>query len=308
MVLEYTGPAERAGTSVSQTLRRGLNISAGMVRRLKQAQAITCGGAPVFTNRILAAGDTVCADVDAAEPPCDLLPEPGNLDILWESPLFLTLNKPAGVLIHPSHARNTGTLANFAAYYLYKTRGNAACHAVNRLDRDTSGVVLFAKNAYAKEAGARALADAQKTYLAVALGAFDPPAGVIRLPIRRFSPTEMRRIPALDGQPAVTHYETAAVGSLHGQSVSLLRLRLETGRTHQIRVHTSACGHPLLGDQLYGNAASLALSAACGFDAQLLHAAVLRFTDPLSGQQVEIHAPVQRADFKKFLANMKISS
>ena len=307
MKLTYTVPDEYAGITVYSVLRRQFNLSATLTRRLKRAQAVLCGGSPVFTDYRLAAGETVSVDVEAAEPPCDILPEPGSIRVLLETEALLAVNKPAGILIHPSHAKNTGTLANHVAQYLTDTRGSGVCHAVNRLDRDTSGVVLFAKNACAKEAGTRALSAGKKDYLAIVSGIFEPRRGVIDLPIRRLDPENMRRVAAADGQRAVTHYDTVCTGVLHGQSVSLLRLRLETGRTHQIRVHASACGHPLLGDRLYGTAESIALSAALGLEAHLLHAAELSFTDPFSAAPVCVRAPVERADMQKILADLKIN-
>jgi 23S rRNA pseudouridine1911/1915/1917 synthase len=308
MILKYSIPATQAGMTVYTVLRRQLGLSATLTRRLKQAHAIFCDGQPVFTTQPLEAGQTVWVDVDAAEPPCDIVPEPGPVEILWETEFLLAVNKPAGVLTHPSRAKYTGTLANHVAQYLADTRARSACHAVNRLDRDTSGVVLFGKNAYAKEMGIRALSTGRKEYIAIVFGTFDAPEGVIDLPIRRQAEGNMRRIVAPDGQRAITHYETCYVGALCGQPVSFLRLRLETGRTHQIRVHMAACGHPLLGDRLYGCAASVALSESLGFNAHLLHADTLAFQDPATGQPVCIHAPVHRTDMQAILTELKIYS
>ena len=308
MILKYSIPATQAGMTVYTVLRRQLGLSATLTRRLKQAHAIFCDGQPVFTTQPLEAGQTVWVDVDAAEPQCDVVPEPGHVEILWETAFLLAVNKPAGTLTHPSRAKYTGTLANHVAQYFAETRASSACHAVNRLDRDTSGVVLFAKNAYAKELGVRALSTGQKEYLAITLGALDTPEGIIDLPIRRQAEGDMRRMVAPDGQHAVTHYQTCHVGALLGQTVSLLRLHLETGRTHQIRVHMAACGHPLLGDRLYGCAASVALSESLGLNAHLLHADTLAFQDPASGQPVCIHAPVHRADMQEILTELKIYS
>jgi 23S rRNA pseudouridine1911/1915/1917 synthase len=158
MVLKYSASERDNGRKVYSVMRRELRISAALTRRLKQADAIFVDGQPVFTDRILSAGEAVEIDITAAEPPCDNIPEQGRLDILFENDGLIAVNKPSGVIVHPSRAKNTGTLANYVAGYLEKTSGDGRCHAVNRLDRDTSGVVLFAKSSYMKALASEALA------------------------------------------------------------------------------------------------------------------------------------------------------
>ena len=302
MILSFTvpeGPDRKAYT----ILRRELNASAAFVRRLKVNNALFVNGEPAHTDRMLRPGDTLQADIDACEPVCDIIPEPGPVDVLYEEEGFLIVNKPCGMLIHPTHSRNGGTLANYAAGYLLANTGHGTVHAVNRLDRDTSGAVLLAKNSYMKALLIDALADssAGKEYLAVVCGTMPAADGTIRAPIRRESPEDMRRIIAEDGQPSVTHYRVLADACIQGHSLQLLSLRLETGRTHQIRVHCAYAGCPLLGDRLYGTEASFAAGEALGIHSQLLHAAHLRFLHPLSETPVEIDAPVEREDIKKIL-------
>jgi len=287
-----------------------MKISAALMRRLKAACAISvdrkCEGVshgampstiPVFTDYKVSRGEIVMVDISAAEPPCDNLPEQGSLDILFENEGLLAVNKPTGIIVHPSRSRNSSTLANFVAGYL--RRGDArrvpsscACHAVNRLDRDTSGVVLFAKNSYMKARASAALSDgsAIKEYLALVCGVM-PKRGVIDAPIRRMEERNMLRVPSPDGQRAVTHYETLQVITAGEGRVSLVRLRLETGRTHQIRVHCLYIGRPILGDKLYCTPESLAMTESLCVAAQSLHAHKLGFEEPLSGQYIEISAP-----------------
>jgi len=302
-------------------MRRELKASAALTRRLKAAGAISVSGAPVFTDYRLSPGETVFLDIAAAEPPCDNIPEQGDLDVLFENEGLIAVNKPAGIIVHPSRSKNTGTLANFVAGYLgtqgavQGTRGDGSivfasehnrtvplcpsvCHAVNRLDRDTSGVVLFAKNSYMKALASDALSEkpAIKEYLAILYGA-TPERGVIDAPIRRLEERNMLRVPSPDGQKATTHYETLHVTRAEEDTISLVRLRLETGRTHQIRVHCLHIGHPVMGDKLYSTEESRNISQKLSIATQALHAHKLKFTEPLSGQFTEIIAPVMPENF-----------
>ena len=294
MVLEYFASEKNAGKKVYTILRRELMISDTLTRRLKRTGAIRVDGAPVFTDRCLGPGETLAVDIAAAEQPCDLVPEEGTLSILYEDTGLLAVNKPSGILTHPSRYRYTGTLANLAAGYLERTTGDGRCHAVNRLDRDTSGIVLFARNSYMKARAAEALdaPDVRKEYLALVSGVMEPETGTVELPIRRLREGDMLRVVAPDGQRAVTHYETVGYGFSQGDAVSLLLLTLETGRTHQIRVHCLAMGHPVLGDHLYRTEASGALSARLGITVSALHARRLIFKEPVTQRPLVIEAPL----------------
>ena len=294
MVIRHTVSDEESGRKVLSLLRRTLSLSATMVRRLKQADAIALNGVSVYTDRTVSAGDVLSADLSVAESECDLVPEEGSLTVLFENDGLLAVNKPAGLLVHPSRSRYTGTLANLVAGYLEKATGDGRCHAVNRLDRDTSGVVLFAKNSHMKASASAALAapEASKEYLAFVEGSITPPYGTIDLPIRREQEINMRRITAPDGQRAVTHYETTGFYTKGGNLLTRLRLILETGRTHQIRVHCLAVGHPILGDGLYYTDSSRALSERLSIGTQALHACKLTFRDPLTYKLLAIEAPV----------------
>lgn len=201
MLLRYAVSAPDAGKKVYYILRRELMLSDTLTRRLKKAGAILVDGAPAGTDRRLAAGETLTVDIGAAEPDCNLVPEKESLDILYEDAGLLAINKPPGIITHPSRARHTGTLANIVAGYLEETAGDGRCHAVNRLDRDTSGVVLFAKNSYMKALAGAALAapDAEKQYIALVAGTMRQPSGTIELPIRRSREGDMLRIIAPDG-------------------------------------------------------------------------------------------------------------
>jgi len=285
MILMYTAMSSDRDRTVHSIMRKEMRISATMMRRLKLSDAISVSGMSVFTNYKLTPGDTVKIDILAAEQPCDNLPEQGDIDILFENDGLLAVNKPVGVLVHPSRSRHMGTLSNFVAGYL------GICHAVNRLDRDTSGVVLFAKNSYMKALASEALCapDVKKEYIALIYGSM-PQKGTIDVPIKRREELNMFRIPASDGQRAVTHYETLKVIEENKVQYSLVKFQLETGRTHQIRVHCLHMGCPILGDKLYYTKQSADMSQVLGITTQALHAKLLGFTEPLSGKHIEITA------------------
>lgn len=301
MELEYLVTERDAGRTVLSILRRELSLSAGLVRRLKAVQGICADGVPVYTNEILRPGMRLSVQITAAEPVCGNIPGDGPVAVLYEEAGFLAAAKPAGQLVHPTHARYSGTLANDVAGHLLRAGGDGRCHVVNRLDRDTSGVVLFAKNSYMKDRLSKALAVGEKIYLAVACGRMPAQAGAIDLPIRRLRAEDMMRGVAADGQPAVTHYEVLWEGLRGKIQLSVLRLRLETGRTHQIRVHCAALGCPLLGDVLYGTPETAGAAGLLGVSAQQLHAGRLAFIHPLHGGAVDISAPVPAGILRELL-------
>lgn len=300
MLLErHIGPSED-GTELKALMKNGMKLSSTMIKRLKAAQGIYVNGLPVYTNYICRTDDLVCLDISAAEPALEVVAEHGDISILYEDDIFIAVNKPAGMLSHPSRAQFTGSLMGYVAGYLSES-GSPACHALNRLDRLTSGIVLFAKSSYAKALSLSAMQGAEKVYLAIAFGRFEDNSGVIDLPIKRITSGRMERCVAPDGARAITHYELLDSLRLNGSELSLLSLKLKTGRTHQLRVHCASLGHPLLGDQIYCTAQSKALSDELGLRGQLLHAQSLRFTHPVSGKPVNILCPVTRADMCRII-------
>lgn len=282
MELKYKAGKEEAGRELKDVLKNRLRLSVSMIRRLKSEKGIFVNGMPVYTNYRVSEGDNI--RVVYTEPPPDIPAQEGKLDIVLEDEWLLVINKPRGLITHPSRSRYEGTVLNFALHYV-RGRGGETVHAVNRLDRDTSGLVLLAKSAYAKNLCTGI--PIEKTYLALVWGEPGADRGTIDFPIKREKEMNMRRITAADGDRAVTHYE---VLEKYG-GYSLLRLMLETGRTHQIRVHLSAIGHPVLGDRLYGTERSLELSERLGVEAHMLHAGLLSFRHPVTGEQLRIDCP-----------------
>lgn len=298
MKLIYRAAERDGGRRVYHVLRNELHVSAEGIKRLKSADAVTADGRPVHMDYRLTPGETVEADLSLAEPAPDFPAERGELDILLENDAYLAVNKPAGMLTHPSRSQYTGTLMNLASGYLLDTAGTPAVHAVNRLDRDTSGAVLFAKSAHAKALAVNALGapGAEKVYLAYLCGRLPGDQGVIDLPIAREREGLQKRVVSDAGKCALTEYETLDRTEIDGQAVTYVRLSLKTGRTHQIRVHCAHLGCPVLGDALYANDISRALNVALSLSAHLLHARRLAFRDPLTGTNLALTAPVKRLD------------
>jgi 23S rRNA pseudouridine1911/1915/1917 synthase len=282
LILKYIVRPNQEGRELKSILKYELRLSTSLLRKLKAASAITVNGRPEFISYRVCAADEIVLVI--TEPPADYPPEEEgveSLDILYEDTYLLGLNKPQGMLIHPSHSRLTGTLSNTALAYILRNGGDG-CHAVNRLDRDTGGVVLYAKNGYIKSLMSDKIS--AKEYLAVVCGVPSPQSGTIELPIKRAHEGDMLRITAPDGSYCRTDY--TVIGSFNG--LSLLRLRLFTGRTHQIRVHCHAIGCPVLGDRLYCNEESMRQAERYGTDIQHLHAIRLAFTHPITSEIIKL--------------------
>ncbi len=282
--MELRITAERSAR-LSSFLLRELNMSTGLMNRLKWKEALRVNGIPRHTDYPVCPGDviTVALEEEAPEYPA----EEGRLTILYEDDWLLAVDKPAGMLIHPSRARNCGTLANFVAGYYEKTGQNSAFHPLTRLDRDTFGIVLLAKNSHI-----HALLQAQKprkTYHALVFSAPPESAGTITAPIARCPlPSLLRKIdPA--GKPCITHYRVLESAS----SVTRLELHPVTGRTHQLRLHCAWLGCPILGDPQYGTPESTAFSAALGISTQLLCAKILEFTHPITGTPMRLESELE---------------
>lgn len=273
-------------TTLLSFLRRELNLSSGLVSRLKWKNAFLVNGQPEHTNAVLRPGDAVTAVLD--EQPGEFPAEDGPIEILYEDEALLALDKPAGLLVHPSRSRNEGTLANRLAGYYAKTGQRCAVHPVTRLDRDTVGVALFAKNACVQEQFRRMLeaGGLRKTYRAAVLGGPAGAEGTIDLPVWRPPGPSLVRVSDPRGQRAVTDYRVLC----REDGLSLLELRPRTGRTHQLRLHCLCAGFPILGDPQYATEASRARSAALGLESQQLAAARLEFVHPLTGAEMRIES------------------
>lgn len=271
--------AQREG-KLSSLLRHDLKLSATLVNRLKWKEAFLVNGIPQHTNFPVKSGDviTVRLDEEAPEYPA----QDGELSIVYEDEWLLAVDKPSGMLIHPSRAKNEGTLANFVAGYYQKAGQCAAFHPLTRLDRDTFGVVLIAKNAHIHALLQEA--HPQKTYEALVYGTPPQPEGEVTAPIARCEmPSLLRRIDP-EGKPCRTLYRVLE----SGEHFSRLELHPVTGRTHQLRLHCAYLGCPILGDPQYGSPESMAFSQTLGLSSQLLCAKKITFPHPITDETITV--------------------
>ncbi len=272
-------------------LKAQQGISNTIWKRIKNSGTFAING--IICNATLATvknGDIITYDILR---PTDILPEDLPLDIRYEDEWLLVINKPAGQLVHPTTKESTGTVGNALMHY-FAAQGEAhAFHPVHRLDRDTSGLLLVAKEPQIQyQLSPKGCKNFKREYQAMIEGRLEPPDGIIDAPIARALPSIILRKVSPEGQSARTHYRTL---KSNGQ-LSLIELQLETGRTHQIRVHMAFMGHPLLGDELYGGNMER-------MQRQALHAFRLSFKHPMTGAELVITSPAP-ADFAQLAAHI----
>ena len=251
-------------------------MSTGLINRLKWGDAIRVNDVPQHTDFAVQPNDVITVRLD--EPAPAYPAEAGSLTILFEDDHMLAVDKSAGMLIHPSHSQNTGTLANLVLGYYAQTGQESAFHPVTRLDRDTFGITLLAKNSHIHALLQQA--DLQKTYHALTFGGPAQAQGIINAPIARRPLPSLLRFVSPEGKPSVTAYE---VLQREGEFCHLA-LRPITGRTHQLRLHCYHMGFPILGDPQYCTEESAAISQEMGLSHQLLLAYSLEFTHPITDQ------------------------
>ena len=273
--MELKHIAQRQGR-LSSFLREEMAMSAGLMNRLKWQDKLFVNGIPQHTDYAVKPGDIITVPLEEPQP--DYPAENGPLTVLYEDEYLLAVDKPAGMLIHPSRSRLTGTLANLVLGYYRKTGQNSAFHPLTRLDRDTFGVVLLAKNSHVHTL--LQSCPVQKTYHALVLGGPEADSGIIDAPIARKPLPSLLREVRPDGKPSVTEFSVLQRFPDH----ALLALRPITGRTHQLRVHCAYLGFPILGDPQYG-------SEACrkpGIPHQLLCAKTLALIHPVTGEPLTV--------------------
>ena len=280
-LLELKHIAQRQGR-LSAILREDMALSAGLMNRLKWKDRILVNGKPEHTDFPVNPGDVILVLLEDAAP--EYPAEEGPLTILYEDAYLLAVDKPAGMLIHPSRSRLTGTLANFVQGYYQKTGQNCAFHPLTRLDRDTFGVVLLAKNPHIHSL--LQTLPVHKVYHALTLGGPTEDSGAIDAPIARKPLPSLLREIRPDGKPSVTEYRVLE----RNGKLCKLELRPITGRTHQLRLHCAYMGFPILGDPQYNSEASLALSQALGYESQLLCAKSLTFPHPVTGETITLQS------------------
>ena len=283
--VSLTVPPERAGQKVDTLLRKALGLSGTVIRRLKWLEdGILLDGERVFTSRRAEPGQVLTVRLSDPERRSGVVPAPGPLDIVYEDGDMLVLNKAPGVLVHPGAGHFDDTIGNFLLDYYDRTGVEADFHPVHRLDKGTSGLMVAAKHPHAQEVLKNQLhtAEFRRIYLAVCLGGPAEEAGTVDAPIGMAEGSIVARAVGPDGLPARTHYR---VLERRGDR-ALVRLELETGRTHQIRVHMAHLGCPLAGDFLYGTEDRDLIPRPA------LHSSELTVRQPVTGETLTFTCPL----------------
>jgi len=277
-----------------------LEISRSAAARLSEGGCVTAGGKALGKNYRIVGGEVLTVEIPEAEE-TELTAQDIPLDVVYEDEDVIVVNKPAGMVVHPAPGHSDGTLVNAllhrCAGSLSGIGGEKRPGIVHRIDRDTSGLIIAAKNDAAHLGLSAQLADhtLARTYECLVAGNLKEDSGTVDAPIGRH-PTDRKKMAVVPGgRRAVTHWEVVA---RYG-GVTHVRCRLETGRTHQIRVHMAHIGHPILGDTVYG-----AKKAVSGLTGQCLHAVGLRFLHPRTGEIVELSCPLPE-EFQAYLRKLE---
>lgn len=278
--------------TINQILQNELNISSRLLYKLIKYNSIFLNGDICDTRKIASIGDLITIDLNYSEDNSNIVSNNNiSLQIVYEDEWLLIVNKPAGIAIHPSILHYSDSLCNGVRFYFDSIDLKKKIRPVNRLDLNTSGLVIFAKCEYVQECLTKQMSHKifKKEYLSICEGIFKEKSGTINLPISRKDDSIIERCISKDGQPSITHYEILK----EFNNFSLVKCILETGRTHQIRVHMSAISHPLLGDSLYGSHSEL-------INRHALHCFKLKFIHPITNKSMEfsIEPPT---DFKKLI-------
>ena len=283
--LELAITEENAGARVDTLLRKHLHLSGTVIKRIKWlADGILVDGMRVNTRLVPQVGQVLSVRLSDPERRSGVVPAPGMLDIVYEDEDVVVVNKAAGVSVHPGPGHYDDTLGNFLVHHFIQNGQQADFHPVHRLDRGTSGLLIVAKHPHAQERLKLQLHTSEfvRTYLAVCEGKPVPEKGVIDAPIGPEPGSLVAQQVRSDGKPAKTNYEILRTAN----GCSLVRLVLDTGRTHQIRVHMAHIGHPLIGDFLYGTENHSIITRTA------LHAHALSFRHPVTGKLLHFVQPL----------------
>ena len=282
--------ADRSGERADAALARlAPDLTRSAAQRLLEEGRVLREGRPLRKNDKLQAGDVLALDLPEPQPVA-LEPEDIPLDIVYEDKDLLVINKPKGLVVHPAAGHWSGTLVNALLYHcrdsLSGINGELRPGIVHRIDKDTSGLLIVAKNDFAHQALAAQLQDhtLARTYVCLVVGGVREDSGTVDAPIGRH-PTDRKKMAVTDknSRSAVTHWRVLE----RFPGYTLLECRLETGRTHQIRVHMAYCNHPIVGDTVYGRP-----KPELGQDSQCLHARALTFRHPRTGETMTLTCPL----------------
>ena len=282
MILEYV-VKDKSYESINQLIKLEFNISSRLLVKLIKNKKILLNKNPTDTRKQPKLNDIVEVLLDLEEENSNIQPTEMDLDIVYEDEGLLVINKQAGIAVHPSIRHYNDSLSNGIRFYFDKIGLKKKVRPVNRLDLNTSGLVIFAKNEYIQECLIKQMKEGtfKKEYICVVKGKFDEKTGTIDLPIVRKENSIIERCVSNDGQEAITRYEVLE----EKEDYSIVRCFLETGRTHQIRVHMAYIGHFILGDTLYGSSSDLIYR-------QALHCKSMTFINPVNNKTLSISCPI----------------
>lgn len=278
-------------SNIKEVLKAEFSMSDRLLLKLKRLDKIYLNGKNASVNQNISKNDLVECYLDYDEDNSNIIPTEMPINIVYEDDTFLIVNKPAGIPVHPSMDHYTDSLSNGIAFYFSKICLKKKIRPVNRIDKDTSGIVIFAKNEYIQECLIRQMKSKQfvKKYIAVVNGNLDNSVGTINAPIARKEGSIIERCVNSNGDNAITHYKVLK----RTANYDIVECILETGRTHQIRVHFAHIGHSLLGDTLYGTHSDL-------IKRQALHSYEVDFIHPITKQNVKYIADIPE-DLKNLL-------
>lgn len=293
MNLSYQIDKDEHYDNVLHVLKEQFLLSDRLITKLKKANKIYLNSLPTYTKKSVTVGDTVSVLIDFEEDNSNIVASNIPLNIIYEDDYLLVLNKPANIAIHPSILHFDNSLSNGVKFYFDKLGLKKKIRIVNRLDRNTSGIVILAKNEYIQECLIKQMKtnEFKKEYLAIAKGILESKSGTLNFPIARKEGSIIERTVSSDGDSAITHYDVVK----EFNNLSLVHIVLETGRTHQIRVHFSHIGHPILGDTLYGSPSEL-------INRQALHSYKLTFIHPVTKKVLSLEVPLPN-DIKNIINN-----
>ena len=277
MILEYIVRDDKYQT-INQILKQEFQISARLLHKLIVEKHVSLNNNIIDTRNPVINGDIITVNLDFEEESENIVSTSMNLDIIFEDEALLILNKPAGIAVHPSIFHYEDSLSNGVKFYFENVGLKRKIRPVNRLDLNTSGLIIFAKNEYVQECLIQQMQSGafKKEYIAIVSGNFQDSKGTINLPIARKDNSIIERCVSKDGQEAITDYYVMQ----KFDEYSIVKCSLRTGRTHQIRVHMAAISHPLLGDSLYGVSSTL-------INRQALHSYRICFVHPISHENLE---------------------
>lgn len=293
MNLSYQIDKDEHYDNVLHVLKEQFLLSDRLITKLKKANKIYLNSLPTYTKKSVTVGDTVSVLIDFEEDNSNIVASNIPLNIIYEDDYLLVLNKPANIAIHPSILHFDNSLSNGVKFYFDKLGLKKKIRIVNRLDRNTSGIVILAKNEYIQECLIKQMKtnEFKKEYLAIAKGFLESKSGTLNFPIARKEGSIIERTVSSDGDSAITHYDVVK----EFNNLSLVHIVLETGRTHQIRVHFSHIGHPILGDTLYGSPSEL-------INRQALHSYKLTFIHPVTKKKLILESSLPN-DIKNIINN-----